>query len=72
MELLPFDTDFDTFESLLTYANKGTSQGTAGPSRPTVEELAELERDIKADLARWGCEQVAVLLEPEPGLTPEE
>ena len=44
----------------------GASQGTAGQSGMTDEVLAELERDIKADLARWGCEEVAALLEPAP------
>ena len=43
---------------------RGASRGTAARSGPTDEALAELERDIKADLARWGCEEVAALLEP--------
>ena len=44
----------------------GASQGTAGRSGMSDEVLAELERDIKADLVRWGCEEVAALLEPDP------
>ena len=46
---------------------QGASLGTADQSKSI---LIELERDVKADLARWGYEEVAALLEPDPA--PEE
>lgn len=46
------------------------SQGTADGSGLLHHGLATLERDVRADLERLGCEEVAALLEPELALGP--